>query len=64
LNRKRLWVKPGGVVTDDGVFVRGGISYATTDIFEMKCSHGNTNLLAVNPKVSTMTTETGGGYAK
>jgi len=25
------WGKRGGVVTDDGVFVRGGISYATTD---------------------------------
>ncbi|RLM75159.1 hypothetical protein C2845_PM15G20470 [Panicum miliaceum] len=31
---------------------------------KMKCSHGNTKLLAVNPKVPTMTTETGGGYAK
>ncbi|KAL6652113.1 hypothetical protein ACP70R_011038 [Stipagrostis hirtigluma subsp. patula] len=31
---------------------------------KMKCSHGNTEVLAVNPKVPTMTTETGGGYAK
>ncbi|KAG0527266.1 hypothetical protein BDA96_06G219000, partial [Sorghum bicolor] len=31
---------------------------------EIKCSHGNTKMLAVNPKVPTMTTETGGGYAK
>jgi hypothetical protein len=31
---------------------------------EMKCSHSHTKLLAVNPKVPTMTTETGGGYAK
>lgn len=31
---------------------------------EMKCSHAKTKVLAVNPKVPTMTTETGGGYAK
>ena len=30
----------------------------------MKCSHDNTKLLAVNPKVPTLTTEIGGGYAK
>ncbi|CAL5030264.1 unnamed protein product [Urochloa decumbens] len=30
----------------------------------MKCSHDITKLLAVNPKVPTMTTDTGGGYAK
>lgn len=31
---------------------------------EMKCDHGTTKLLAVNPKVPTVTTEIGGGYAK
>ncbi|OEL23144.1 hypothetical protein BAE44_0015838 [Dichanthelium oligosanthes] len=31
---------------------------------KMKCSHGNTKVLAVNPKVPTMTTETSGSYAK
>ncbi|TVU15917.1 hypothetical protein EJB05_39460, partial [Eragrostis curvula] len=31
---------------------------------EMKCSHGKTKLLAVNPKFPTTTTEAGGGYAK
>jgi len=31
---------------------------------KMKCSHDNTKLLAVNPKVPTLTTEIGGGYAK
>jgi hypothetical protein len=30
----------------------------------MKCSHGNTEALAVNPKVPTVTTGTGGGFAK
>jgi hypothetical protein len=30
----------------------------------MKCDHGTTTLLAVNPKVPTVTTEIGGGYAK
>lgn len=30
----------------------------------MKCDHGTTKLLAVNPKVPTVTTEIGGGYAK
>jgi hypothetical protein len=30
----------------------------------MKCSHGKTKLLAVNPKVPTITTKTGGSYAK
>jgi hypothetical protein len=31
---------------------------------KMKCSHGKTKLLAVNPKVPTITTKTGGSYAK
>jgi hypothetical protein len=30
----------------------------------MKCSHGKTKVLAVNPKVPIMTTQTGGGFAK
>jgi hypothetical protein len=30
----------------------------------MKCSHDITEALAVNPKVPTMSTETGGGFAK
>ncbi|KAJ1272570.1 hypothetical protein BS78_06G212600, partial [Paspalum vaginatum] len=38
--------------------------YGHFNISQMKCSHGNTKVLAVNPKVPTMTTETGGGYAK
>jgi len=60
------------LMTDEQLPVKGSMGCCTpcirdcslVDIFTMKCSHGNTNLLAVNPKVPTMTTETGGGYAK
>ena len=31
LDHSKCWLKCAGVVTNDGVFVRGGISYATTD---------------------------------
>ncbi|CAM0147651.1 unnamed protein product [Urochloa decumbens] len=60
------------LMTDELLPVKGSTACCTPcirdcsplDVFDMKCTHGETKLLAVNPKVPTMTTETGGGYAK